>query len=103
MLSKLTRPQDPDLQQVGRSVCQPRPAAVVVLPPELGHALVLASLRVTRPADAQAHVVAGLGLLDGSAGPEAHVPVTPLDPAVTCEGDQIVKLGAARRLETPRH
>lgn len=99
----LTWPQDPDFQQVGGPVCQPRPAAVVVLPPELGHALVLASLRVARSADAQAHVVAGLGLLDGGAGPETRVPVTPLDPAITCEGDQVMKFGAARRLETPRH
>lgn len=98
-----TWPQDPDFQQVGGSVRQPCPAAVVVLPPELSHTLVLAGFCVARPADAQAHVVAGLSLLDGSAGPETNVAITPLDPAITCEGDQVMKLGAACRLETPRH
>lgn len=99
----LTWPQDPDFQQVGGPVRQPRPAAVVVLPPELSHALVLAGLGVAGPADAQAHVVAGLGLLDGGAGAEPRVPVAPLDPAVAREGHQVVELGAARRLEAPRH
>lgn len=97
----LTWPQNPDFQQVGGPVCQPCPAAVVVLPPELSHTLVLASLCVTCPADAQAHIVAGFSLLDGSAGPETHVPVTPLDPTIACESNQVMKLRAACWLETP--
>lgn len=99
----LTWPQDPDLQQVGGSVCQSCPAAVVVLPPQLGHTLVLAGLSVAGPADAEAHVVAGLCFFNGSAGPEACVPISPLDPTVPSEGDQVMEFCAACWLETPCH
>lgn len=99
----LTWPQHPDLQQVGGPVGQPGPAAVVVLPPELSHALVLAGLGVAGPADAQAHVVAGLCLLDGRACPEPRGSVPPLHAPVAGERHQVVELGAAGGLESPRH
>ena len=98
----LTWLQHPDLQQVGGSLSQPRPAVVVVPPPQLRHTLVLARLRVAGPADAQADIVAGLGLLNGCSGPEAGGPVPPLDPSIPGEGHQIVELNSAHRLEAPR-
>lgn len=99
----LTWLQHPDLQQVGGPLGQPRPGAVVVLPPQLGHTLVLARLRVAGSADAQADVVAGLGLLDGRSGSEAGGPVPPLDPSVPGEGHQVMELDSAHRLEPPGH
>lgn len=99
----LTWLQHPDLQQVGGPLGQPRPGVVVVLPPQLRHTLVLARLRVTGSADAQAHVVAGLGLLDGRPGSEAGGPIPPLDPSVPGEGHQVVELDGAHRLEPPGH
>lgn len=99
----LTWLQHPDLQQVGGPLCQPRPGVVVVLPPQLCHTLVLARLRVTGSADAQADVVAGLGLLDGRSGSEAGGPIPPLDPSIPGEGYQVMELDSAHGLEAPGH
>lgn len=99
----LTWLQHPDLQQVGGALGQPRPGVVVVPPPQLGYTLVLARLRVTGSADAQAHIVAGLCLLDGRAGSEAGGPVPPLDPSIPGESHQVMELNSAHWLEPPRH
>lgn len=99
----LTWLQHPDLQQVGGPFGQPRPGVVVVPPPQLGHTLVLARLRVTGSADAQADVVAGLSLLDGSSSSEAGGPIPPLDSSIPGEGHQVMELDSAHRLEPPCH
>lgn len=62
--------QHPNLQQVGRPLRQPCPGVVVIPSPQLCHTLVLACLCVTGPADAQADIVAGLSLLNGSPSSE---------------------------------
>lgn len=99
----LTWLQHPDLQQVGGPLGQPRPAVVVVPPPQLCHTLVLARLRVAGPADAQPDVVAGFSLFDGRSGPEAGGSVPPLDSSIPGKGHQVMELGGAHWLEPPRH
>lgn len=95
--------QHSNLQQVRGPLCQSCPGVVVVPPPQLCHALILARFCVTGPADAQADIVAGLSLLDGSSGSEGGGPVSPLDPSIPCEGHQIMELNSAHWLEAPRH
>lgn len=93
--------QHPNLQQVGSPLRQPRPGIVVIPPPQLCHTLVLARLRVTGPADAQADIVAGLRLLDGSPSSEGGGLVPPLNPSISCEGHQVMELNRAHWLEPP--